>query len=295
MDAGNGLADGGTPAIIGRRESVRTLRIFVREGGTGSPVLLLHGIPTSSYLWRDVLPHLAGSHRVIAPDLPGFGRSDRPRAWPYTVAAWADIVADLLGLLGVSTYALVGHDLGALVAAELIARDPGAATALILTNTSLRYGGWHGVSPLSLLRLPLAGEVGVALARRWMLRTAMRVYVSEPDRLSRAAMDEYWWPFEHGFREVLLHLYRSPIASGTDFPRWRAALEAYPGRALLAWGLRDPSFGAAELEHAAGLLADPAVVPFVHANHFIQEDRPQALARLIGAFLAGAALPRAVP
>lgn len=295
MNAGSGSSPGGIPGVVEHQESVNTLRIFFREGGAGDAVVFLHGLPTSSYLWRDVLPYLARSHRVIAPDLPGFGRSDRPRARPYTVTSWADTVEGLLAQLGLSRYALVAHDLGALVAAELIARTPEAAAALVLTNTGLRHAGWSGFTPLSLARLPLVGEAGVALARRWMLRWAMRVYVSEPGRLSAAVMDGYWWPFEHGFREVLLRLYRSPIAGAQDFARWCAALEAYSGRALLAWGLRDPTFGVGDLAHAASLLTGAAVVPFVHANHFIQEDRPEALARLIGAFLAGAALPRALP
>lgn len=280
--------------VAGHWEQVDTLRIFTRAGGVGPTTVFLHGIPTSSFVWRDVLPQVAPARRVIAPDLPGFGCSDRPRYRPYTVVSWADAVARLLDQIGVARYALVGHDLGALVATELVRRDPTAVSALVLTNTSLRPAGWHGFTPLALLRFPILGELGVALARRWMLRAAMRVYVSEDRRLTRSVMDGYWWPFEHGFRDVLLALYRSPIATAAEFDRWRAALTAYRGRTLLAWGMRDPTFGA-ELEDVAALLPDAAAVPFVHANHFIQEDRPEALGRLIAAFLAGAELPRAVP
>lgn len=282
-------------AVHSRFVSVGGLRLHYVEAGAGPPVLLLHGIPTSSYLWRKLVPVLSPERRVIAPDLVGFGQSDKPRFRPYTVVSEADAIEGLLAALGIQRFALVGHDLGALVGAELIARDPARPTRLVLTNTSLRYDAWHGLSPLSLLRLPLAGEVAVWLARKWMLALAMRIYLAPQTRLTGAELAEYWRPFERGFKDVLLKLYRAPVAAAPDFARWRTALAALEVPCLLAWGALDPTFGVPQARDLARLMPDATVYVFEHANHFIQEDRPAALARLIDAFLAGSAIPDRLP
>jgi len=271
------------------------LRLFLLDEGTGFPVLLLHGVPTSSFLWRDVVPVVARTNRALAPDLPGFGYSDKPRGRSYAVPAQADAVAALLDRLGIDRCALVGHDLGALVAADLIAREPERYTHLVVTNTSLRVTGWHGASPLTLLRLPLVGECAMALARRWMLGLAMRPYLARTSRLTPEALDHYWWPFAHGFKSVLLSMVRERIGSPDDFARWRAALAAYPGAALIVWGLRDPTFGRGELDDVRSLLPRATVQAFPNANHFIPEDRPLALGRLIALFVAGEPIPNALP
>jgi len=292
-------ADGTAPpdefAARGRWVTVDGLRIFLLDEGTGFPVLLLHGVPTSAYLWRDVVPVVALTNRALAPDLPGFGYSDKPRDRSYAVPAQADVVSALLGMLGIDRCALVGHDLGALVAAELIAREPERYPYLVLTNTSLRVAGWHGASLLTPLRLPLVGECAMALARRWMLGLAMRPYLARTSRLTREALDHYWWPFAHGFKPVLLSMLREGIGSPDDFTRWRAALAAYPGAALIAWGLRDPTFGRDDLDDVRSLLPEATVQAFPNANHFIPEDRPLALGRLIALFVAGKPIPQALP
>lgn len=134
-------------------------QLYAIEQGSGSPVLFLHGIPTHSYLWRDLLPVAALNHRAIALDLSGFGRSEKHSSWDYSVAAQADAVRSALRQLDVERTAIVAHDLGALVAVELLAREPELGSHLVLLNTSLRPAAWSGgLSPLSILRLPLAAN-----------------------------------------------------------------------------------------------------------------------------------------
>jgi pimeloyl-ACP methyl ester carboxylesterase len=280
-----GARDGGFVSRGGWRD-VDGLRIFYLDEGSGTPVVLLHGIPTFSYLWRDVVPVVARDHRAIVPDLYGFGYSDKPRDRPYTVVGEADMVERLLAGLGVEQFALVGHDFGALVAAELVARDDSRITHLILTNASLRPEKWSGMPWLLMLRLPLLGELAMVLARAWMLRRAMGVYVSRTDRLTPEVMDHYWLPFRHGFKTVLLRLYRSPATTKTDFARWRAALPRLSALSLIVWGARDPNFGFGEARDPTRLIPSARLEVFDRANHFIQEDEPLALGRLIDAFLS---------
>ncbi len=262
--------------------------LFVIDQGQGAAVLLLHGIPSYSFLWRDVLPLVMPDHRAIAPDLLGFGFSEKRAEWEYSVTAQADAIDSMLRQLEIDRVAIVCHDFGALVAAELISRAPQMATHLIVLNTSLRGDSWSGgSSPLSLLRIPLAGELAMALSRRWMLKLAMRIYVNRDTRLPPDVMRCYWWPFQHGFKQTLLNLSRNRAATSADFERWRAALAQLDVPSLLIWGQEDPTFTLSEANDVASLLPNARIEIMQHANHFVPEDRPLATGRIISAFVSG--------
>src|SRR3954471_8899624 len=108
---------------VGQAFTWRGHRVFYREQGTGEPLLLLHGFPTSSWDWRHVWDELVSRYRVIAFDYVGFGFSDKPSDGPYSVFAYADQAEALLARLGVTRVHVLAHDLGDTVAQELIARD----------------------------------------------------------------------------------------------------------------------------------------------------------------------------
>jgi pimeloyl-ACP methyl ester carboxylesterase len=265
-------------------------QLFAIDQGSGTPVLFLHGIPTYSYLWRDVLPVVALNHRAVALDLPGFGLSEKQPTWDYSVAAQADAVRSALRQLDIDRVAIVAHDLGVLVAGELLSREPELCSHLVLLNTSLRLSAWSGgLSPLSILRLPFAGELALALSRSWVLRRAMSVYVCHPERLTAEVMAHYWWPLDHGFKGTLLNLARNRFAGPEDFDRWRTSLQQLTIPFLIAWGAADPTFSLAEARDLMRLIPAARLHVFKHANHFVPEDRPLATGRLINAFLAGLA------
>ena len=262
--------------------------VFLHDVGSGSPVIFMHGIPTYSYVWRDVVAEVALRHRALAPDLPGFGLSEKRRDWDYSVAAQADTIHSLLLQLEIGQAAIVCHDFGALVAAEMISRAPNLFTHVVILNTSLREHSWRGgASPLSLLRIPLAGELAMAFSRQWMLTRAMRIYVDWDERLTPEVMAHYWWPFEHGYKETLLNMSRRRAAADGDFERWREALAGASVPSLIVWGADDPTFTADEARDLHQLIPGSRVKLFEHANHFIQEDRPEAVGRLINTFLEG--------
>ena len=114
------------------------VKIFFREAGpvTGPVVLLLHGFPTSSHMFRHLIPELADRYRVIAPDYPGFGQSDAPEraSFTYSFDHFADLVEGLLGRLAVQRYAMYVMDYGAPVGWRLALRHPEAVTGLIIQN-----------------------------------------------------------------------------------------------------------------------------------------------------------------
>jgi pimeloyl-ACP methyl ester carboxylesterase len=271
--------------------TVDGIRTFVLDNGMGEPVVFLHGIPSQSYLWRDVAQVVSHRYRVIAPDLLGFGFADRPDVGDYSPAGQASFIQRVLGEMGVERYALVVHDFGALVGAELLARDPDAVTHLVVLNTSFWEDDWTGsrMNPFSLLSLPGVGEVAFRVARKFMLREAFALYVTERQRLTSDVMDVYWHPFTNVFADVLLRLFRDRAGRMDEqaFCRWRDAIEAFDRPSLVIWGDRDPTFRTWTGRRIASILPAGNLELFEHSNHFVPEDRPEALGRLINVLLSG--------
>jgi haloalkane dehalogenase len=119
------------------RTEIDGLEIAYRDEGEGEPVLLLHGWPTSSFLWRDVIPVLAEGNRVIAPDLPGFGESSKPLDRRYDFELFETVLDGLLAELEVEETGLAVHDLGGPIGVHWAIGRPGEVTRLALLNTLL--------------------------------------------------------------------------------------------------------------------------------------------------------------
>ncbi|HEV2125955.1 MAG TPA: alpha/beta fold hydrolase [Chloroflexota bacterium] len=289
------VPSGNQPVVDAWRERLTMIAtsagtLAVLDRGSGAAVVMLHGIPTHSYVWRDVARIVAVSQRMVAPDLLGFGFSDKPEHADLSPMGQADAISELLDGLEIESYALVGHDYGALVACELLARDPERVTHLTLTNTSLQRPAWTStwsLSPLSWLKLPLVGEAAMTLAQPFMLKQAFSIYVAERECLTDETMVLYWHPFDNGFDRTLLRLARESRLYDDAFHRWKAALHAYTRPALVVWGALDPTFRLDQAHEIVNLLPDCRFEVFKHSNHFIQEDRPQALGRLVTAFVEG--------
>ena len=135
--------------------TIHGYRRAFRIAGQGPVILLLHGIGDNSTTWSDVIPHLAKNHTVIAPDLLGHGRSDKPRA-DYSVAAYANGMRDLLVTLGIDRVTIVGHSLGGGVAMQFAYQFPQMVERLVLVSAG---GITRDVHPLlRLASVPLVNE-----------------------------------------------------------------------------------------------------------------------------------------
>jgi haloalkane dehalogenase len=113
------------------------LTLGYREAGEGDPLLLLHGWPTSSFLYRDVMAPIARDRRAIALDLPGFGASSKPVDVRYSFDFFAAAIDGFLDALAIDTLAIAGHDLGGPIAVDWLLRQPGRVTHLVVLNTIL--------------------------------------------------------------------------------------------------------------------------------------------------------------
>jgi pimeloyl-ACP methyl ester carboxylesterase len=167
-------------------------RVFFRDEGAGEPLLLIHGVPTASWIWHRLWPHLLPGHRLLALDLAGFGLSDKPPDLVADVMAQADLCQDLLFSREVARYHLLAEDYGATVAQELLARggEPAIATLCLLN------GGIFPEAHRPLLMQRLIGtRLGRPLARfvlrRPFWRSLTRLF-GPHTRPDRAILEALW-------------------------------------------------------------------------------------------------------
>lgn len=250
------------------------------DAGTGTPVLLLHGIPGAAAAWAPVIDRLADRHRLLAPDLLGFGRS--PDAVDLHAEAQAGAVADLLDGLGVGAVHVAAHDFGGPVALRLLERRPDLVRGLLLAATNA-HGDTPVPFPLSTIFLPVVGGLAAAAlfsppSLRLLLRTgtgrpAVRldpaVYVG--DSRQAASIRSV---FERSLRE-LERLY-GPLA---------ALLPRIDVPVRIVWGDRDPFFGVAQGRRLADAVPGATFTLLAGAGHFLPGERPADLAAEIEALV----------
>jgi haloalkane dehalogenase len=255
--------------------------IAYREAGRaeGPAVLLLHGYPQSSYMWRHALPVVAAAGmRAIAPDLPGFGDSppDPPGTWERHV----DALERFHSALDLGAVVLVVHDWGGLIGLRWACEHPRSVRALVLSDTGFFPDGkWHGMAKA--MRTEGTGEELVGQLGRDGFAAVLR---QGSEGIDDEAIDEYWKCFaDADRRRGQLELYRSG-----DFEK----LAAYEGRlaalgvpALALWGADDPFAPAAGAYRFQRELPDARVAIVEGAGHFVWEDDPARCGAELRAFL----------
>jgi haloalkane dehalogenase len=247
--------------------------------GNGPTALFLHGYPTSSYLWRNVLPAVAEAGcRAIAPDLPGFG--DSPPQLPGTWEHQVENVERFRRALGLDRVILGVHDWGGLIGLRWACDNPSAVSALVITDTGFFPDGrWHGMAKT--LRTEGEGEQVVANVNKDLFTMGMRqISPGIPDD----AITEFFKAYgDDDRRQNQLDLYRSG-----DFEKlapYADKLTALGVPATIIWGATDefaPIGGAYRFKKQVD--AEPVVLD--DAGHFLMEDDPQRVAQEIAKFVA---------
>ncbi|MFD5000763.1 alpha/beta fold hydrolase [Streptomyces buecherae] len=282
--------------------TVRGHRVFYREAGPrDAPALvLLHGFPTSSRMFRRLIPLLADRYRVIAPDHLGFGHSDAPPAdaFPYTFDALTDITEALLAELGVSRYAIYVQDYGAPIGWRLALRDPAAVTAVISQSGNAYEDGF-----VPEFWAPLwAYAEGPGPATEPAVRTALDLeairwqYLHGVDHPERVDPDT--WTADHrdvsrpGNDLVQLALFRDYATNRPLYPRLHAYFRDSRVPLLAVWGAEDLIFDPAGARAFARDLPDAEIHLVPGGGHFLLESHLSTAVDHIRDFLARA-LPTA--
>lgn len=272
------------PAVAYRTVKVDGLDIFYREAGPADApvVLLLHGFPTSSHMFRDLILLLATRYHVVAPDYPGFGQSSAPTTaeFDYTFEHLTDIVDAFAGKLKLTRYSLYMQDYGAPVGFRLALRHPERVQAIITQNGNAYEEGltsfWdvfrdkYWRDPSAENARPLIDALKVDVTRYQYLEGARRPENISPDAwvVPQAGLDR------PGNREVQLALFYDYRKNPPLYPAWQAYLRERQPSTLVVWGKNDPIFGPdgavafrRDLPHAELHLLD--------TGHFaLEEDAP---------------------
>ncbi|ANY08561.1 alpha/beta fold hydrolase [Pseudonocardia sp. HH130630-07] len=274
--------------------TVDGLRVFYRAAGPadGETVLLLHGYPTGSRMFRRLIPRLAERYRVIAPDHIGFGRSATPTVeeFDYTFDRLTDVTEGLLDQLGVDRFAMYVQDYGAPVGWRLALRRPGAVSAIVSQNGNAYEEGFvpgfwqpvwdYGADP-SPEREAAVRQMLTRDAIRWQYVTG----VAEPDLLDPDA-----WALDHadvsrpGNDLVQLALVRDYPVNRLRYPALHEYFRTSQVPLLAVWGDGDEIFGPAGARAFATDLPD-AEIHLVPGGHFLLESAPDTVADLVGSFL----------
>ena len=283
----------------GREIQYRGHAIFVRGGGApdAHALLLIHGFPTASWDWEALWPALTQRYRVLALDLLGFGFSDKPRRYDYSLVDQAELCEAYLCAEGVRDYHVLAHDYGDSVAQELLARqsDPGERPRL--HSVAFLNGGLfpetHRPVLLQKLLLSPLGPVFARLASRESLAANLRRIFGPGTPLDAELVDAFWSLMQHNEGDAVMHrLIRYIPERRRRRERWLQAMQATKLPLKLIDGLADPVSGGHMVARYRELVPDPDVTELPGIGHYPQVEAPEAV---LAAYLQFRARIRSAP
>ncbi len=259
------------------------LRLHYVASGEGAPVLLLHGWPTSSFLWRKVSVPIAAGNRVIALDLPGFGLSDKPLDASYSFRYYDRVLSGFLDALEIETTGLAVHDLGGPLGVYWACQHPERLSHLALLNTLIYPNpSWAVILFVAATRLPIVRSL---LASSWGLKRALRFGVSDSRRLDAEALENIYAPFpDRDSRRALLKAGHGLSPKGFVEMAEKLPSLQVPVRIIYGAGDRILPDVARTMERAARDLPQAEVSVLADCGHFLQEERPEEIGSLLADF-----------
>jgi pimeloyl-ACP methyl ester carboxylesterase len=270
-----------------RTAQVNGLQVFYREAGDPSAqtIVLLHGLPTSSQMFRELIPALADSFHLIAPDYVGFGHSEAPsrETFAYTFDNLAAHVRGLLDQLNISSYILYMQDYGGPIGFRLFAERPEQVRGFIIQNANAYIEGVgelpkQALGPLwenrnSTTEQPAKDFLSLASTKfHWTVGARSEENIN-PDNwlLDQALLDR---PGTQAYQVDLLENYKTNVAS---YDSWQAAFRTHTPKTLITWGNKDPFFVPAGAEAYLRDLPEAKLV-WLDAGHFVLDENLQTVA-----------------
>jgi pimeloyl-ACP methyl ester carboxylesterase len=255
-------------------------QVFLWRGGTGPPVTMLHGFPSSSHDWAKLAPALSAAHTVLAPDFLGFGRSEKPVDHRYSLHEQADLIEAVWAEEGIASTVLVAHDYGVSVAQELLARLAEGRLAVALEAVHLLNGGLypelHRPQPIQTALLdPVRGPQISELVTEELFVAGVRPTFAE--RFDAAADSaDIWQATSFGGGERIGHLLIRYIRDREQHgPRWTGALERTAVPLRFIWGMLDPVSGAQMAARVRERLRDAPFLELRDVAHWPPLEAPE--------------------
>ncbi len=267
----------------GRRFEAGGVRSFVRDEGGGGDVVLLHGVPTSSFLYRKLVPALAGQGlHAYAFDLPGLGLAERPEEFDYSWSGLSRWTGEAIDALGIERCHLVVHDIGGPIGFEWAIRNPDRVLSVTALNTLLDVATFKRPWTMRPFATRVAGEAWLAMLQPSVGAQLFYLQgIQNKAAVPRAEVLAHIHLLKHNDRgRAFLRIMRGfELTEEKQRYLWQGLADR-PWPARIIWGERDPVLGLDRLHVVESVLGidDPILLP---AKHFLQEDQAPAIATAV--------------
>jgi haloalkane dehalogenase len=270
-----------------KKVSVEGINISYVEEGEGTPLVLVHGIPTSSFLWRDMIEELSAHGRVIAPDLPGFGLSDPPPNGDYSISNYARLLESFLEALSIERATLICHDFGGPIVLTYALRHPQKYERLIILDTFLytdlpEWGLFYKIAKI----WPI-GEVFMGLGGKYIARSGLEEGVVDKSRISEAIVQRYYMPDGNPDKLNKTYLGTLRIDYVEDLEFIENNLTTIDKPTLILWGENDTYLPLSLADRIHKDITGSKMEIISNCGHFVQEDQPERATEIIVKFLDG--------
>ena len=270
---------------------IHGVRLHYVEHGSGPPALFLHGNPTWSYLWRNVLPEVGRTHRAIAVDLAGFGRSEHPSGFNYDFDEHAALLAGFIDHLELDDLSLVLHDWGGILGMHWAVEHLDRVSRVALLSTFV--APVDGVLRSALMRLPRIPGLGALLVQRLNLFVplALRAGVVHWSRLTPELRRAYATPFPGAASRLPIRRWTEQLPASSRDRTHRVlqviagSLPSFDRPVLIVRGRYDPVLTMTRARWLRDALPQARLEVVSRAGHFLQEDQPERVASLLADFL----------
>lgn len=251
------------------------------SSGAGAPVLLVHGITTYSFIWRNIVPLLNDKYRVISLDLLGCGSSDKPLDAPYSLRHHATLIKKFMEQLGYDKYHLVGHDVGGGIGQILAVNHPESLIDLTLIN-SVGHDFWP-VQPIIAMRTPIIRQLAMATLDLGAFRLVVRRGMYHKDMLTDELIKMFWEPMKTRIgRKAFLHF--ADCLNNRHLIEIEEKLQQLKLPVLIVRGDADVYLSGAISEKLHRDIPGSLLSRIATGGHFLQEDEPEFIANELLSF-----------
>ncbi|CAB1059296.1 hypothetical protein D1BOALGB6SA_4058 [Olavius sp. associated proteobacterium Delta 1] len=269
--------------IAGKFIRIDSRNIRYIDSGSGVPLVFIHGFGSSVFSWRKNIHPISKHHRVCAPDLPGFGFSDKPLDADYTIDAYADFIIQFMDRLQIKKAVLVGHSLGGGIALLTSLKYPSRVRALILLDTEA-----YPITPPLMLRaakLPIVRSIIHRAIGEWVVRISLKRSYHDQTLITERLVDEYYRPFltENGKSVPIKVLQAIDFEKLKELPRRYRRIRK---KTLIIWGQEDRISRIHLAQKLKKDLPNSKLMIIPASGHLVQEEKPEVVNSAILNFIS---------
>lgn len=263
------------------------LSMHYLDEGSGEPILMLHGNPTWSFYYRNLIAEFSKTNRVVAPDHIGCGLSDKPQDYEYTLQNHIDNLEKLVEHLNLKNFVLIVHDWGGAIGFGLIARQPALVKKIVLLNTAA-YTSEFIAFQINMCRIPILAE---QVIRRLNGFALVATYMAVAKKMSPEIRKAYLYPYDNYRNRIATAKFVADIPMKPNHRSYQTlkdielSLARHKCPKLILWGKKDFCFNDYFLNRWKEIYPDATVKTFENAGHYVLEDAGEEIIKSLKSFL----------